>query len=101
MRKLCFLSVLLLSACTSMGPHVDYLYDGPNGAVYEAYCDGTANTIGKCYQLAADMCNGNFKILDKGQQSNKARLYNPMGTNGVAVDKYTITKRYMIFHCQK
>lgn len=101
MNKILVLCILALSACSSLGGHVNYLYEGPNGAVYEAYCDGSANTLGKCYQVAAKTCNGNFKIMDKEQHSTKARLYNTFGAGSASVDKYSVTKRNMIFYCQQ
>jgi len=101
MKKLCVLFILFLTACSSFGPHVEYLYEGPYGAVYEAYCNGNANTIGKCYQVAAKTCNGNFKIMDKSQNTNKMRVYNSFGVGSTSVDKYSTTTRNLIFYCQK
>ena len=103
MKKTGMALLLLLTGCTSLSPHVEYLYESSQGPVYEAYCNGTANTIGKCYQLAANTCGSDFKILNKSEKYQKAsRSKNASNEDYTEYfNKYPTVKRNLIFYCLK
>jgi len=103
MKKAGIAILLLLAGCSSLSPHVEYLYDSSNGPVYEAYCNGTANTIGQCYQLAANKCGGDFKIMNKSEKYQKGSK-NRNNANEYDFDywnQYPTVKRNLIFYCLK
>lgn len=70
------------------------MYDGENGKIYQAYCNDQ-HTMGDCYQLANETCNGSFGILDK-ERNNYAKIRfatsNPIN--------YNKTQRTLLFYCK-
>ncbi|MBR2300318.1 MAG: hypothetical protein IJ870_07110 [Alphaproteobacteria bacterium] len=64
MKKSFLLLALMLTACTPK-KRVEFLYQDTKGAVYEAYCSGTSQSMGVCYRLANQTCGGKFEILIK------------------------------------
>lgn len=103
MKKMLFLLSLFLAGCESIFPQSKYLYDSPNGPVYEAYCNGTYKTLGDCYQKAGQICNGNFQIMNKSDRSNRNYTYVRYGetNNSTAVrnDQLSSVQRSIIFYC--
>ena len=68
--------ILTLSGCyTSYKPSVEFLYNSPNGPVYEAYCSTSGYTIGTCYKLANQQCMGRANIIDKSEHSYSESSY--------------------------
>lgn len=63
MKKTIVLISLLLSACSG----VDTKYVSEGKQVYEAYCPGTARSMGDCFALATKKCNGAFDVVDKSE----------------------------------
>ena len=100
MKKILCLSVFLLSGCSAMGPNVQFLYQSSSGPVYEAKCDGSAYSIGTCYQLAGNTCNGNFQIMDKSQKNERTYMYKNLGEYPAKYDTFATTKRSLIFYCK-
>ena len=87
----CFLGLV---SCASRQLKVEYMYDGQNGKVYQAYCNDK-NTMGECYKLANETCKGDFAVLNKSQ-NNYAKIRfdtsNPIS--------YNKTRRTLLFYCK-
>ena len=103
MKKFLLLSFVLLTGCESIFPQSKYLYDSPNGPVYEAYCHGTYKTLGDCYQKAGQICNGNFEIMNKSEKSYKNLENELWGESYTSADKSKVTtiKRSIVFYCAR
>jgi len=76
MKRLVFIALLMVGGCAQKdltGLGVEFLYTDEKGApVYEAECDSNFRTMGACYKLASQQCNGaGFKKISSSDKSGK------------------------------
>ena len=105
MKKMLFLLTFVVCGCSSMFPQVKYLYNGPYGPVYEAYCHGSFKSLGDCYQQAGQTCNGYFQIMNQSEKNDKNFSYDISGGSGTSStadwDKFAKIRRSVIFYCTR
>lgn len=66
---------------------------GPDGeAVFEASCNGNHGTFGDCMQVASQICEGPYEVMDKDSS---------VGVGSYNGDVFSKVHRQMLFRCQE
>ena len=88
MKLRVLLGALALSSCVTAKP-----FTAPDGrAGFAVKCNGTARSMGDCYQKAAEACGGPYEVMSGDQRGGVAGSF----ANGGGVLLPTVTRELLV-----